>query len=279
MDSTKLIISNKLEIPLLGPYGWQPLRANFSSEEFGIYIWGFFLEEKFIPYYVGKKEGRIVKRLEEHRDNTRSLKSTYKRPRADYFRKFYYDPDFEDNCYSEKVEDAWLNSRGIASVINDWFYINRPLFFKYYLKSAFDANKNYTIDDFYSLDQRDENGADIFRAFIKDDNNDKFGAMFLPVKNSKTELKSLLFGNAEVKDQVLLDLLESLVKYSLKGKTVSQSMQLVDLKDLLAKRDLEGRIMIEEGQENIFKLFENKSPRYLEPFNKRLQFIKATDPY
>ena len=55
-----------------------------ESEHPGVYIWGFMIKERFIPYYVGKHEKSIAERITEHIRDIMKHDSTYTRLKKDY---------------------------------------------------------------------------------------------------------------------------------------------------------------------------------------------------
>ncbi len=55
-----------------------------NSDRPGVYIWGFEIKGRFIPYYTGKSESSIAKRIDQHVFDLLKPDSTYARLSKDY---------------------------------------------------------------------------------------------------------------------------------------------------------------------------------------------------
>lgn len=247
---------------------WNDLIKNHSKRKFGIYVWGFMFNNQFIPYYVGKKEGLIVERLEEHRQKALAIFSTYKRPTKEYFPNFVFDSDFPDNCKVKGLEDVYINTFAGKSfdLKKKWYYLNRKSFIEHFKRLE---GESFSINDIRSENERSKE--DIFTLWINEDSaKDMFRAFYFEIDDKET-LKAEL--NLD-KDSKLLNLLESVTKYSLKGKTVSESNLLNSTKKFFKKLELNCKI------ENLdCSFFESVDVSKLQEFNKRIDIKNKINPY
>lgn len=225
-------------IEFKGPFNINHLDKNLELEidKPGIYIWGFMVDSnynplncknivsfssekmKFLPYYVGKKEGRIIDRLNEHknvRENVNAIK--YTRLSIQYLKTFFNDPLFP-------IKTSYSN------ITNKFIEI--------------DKKSNHTLIEYYNnskfLDYK-INGSNNDKSKI---NNEK------PTNNPITNfctindtLQEIIIGKnnfwfcyAELKENIdffkskLLDF-ETLTYYSLKGKTISKTEEFKTISD------------------------------------------------
>jgi hypothetical protein len=247
---------------------WNDLIRNHSKKKFGIYVWGFMYDNQFVPYYVGKKEGLIVERLEEHRQKALAIFSTYKRPTKEFFPNFVFNSDFPDNCKVKGLEDKYISDfKEDPSALKDkWYYLNRKSFIDYFKQIDGD---NFSINDIHSVVERSKE--DVFSLWINEDSaKDMFRAFYFEIDDKET-LKAEL--NLD-KDSRLLNLLESVTKYSLKGKTVSESNSLNSTKNLIKALPLNCKI------ENLdYNFFESIDVSQLQEFNKRINILNNKYPY
>lgn len=247
---------------------WNDLINNHSKRKFGIYVWGFMFNNQFVPYYVGKKEGLIVKRLEDHRQKALAIFSTYKRPTKKFFPNFVFDSDFPDNCKVKGIEDKYISyfKENPSALKDKWYYMNKKSFIDYFKKVDGD---NFSINDIRSANER--SNEDVFALWINEDSSkDMFRAFYFEIDDKETLKAELNFD----KDSMLLNLLESVTKYSLKGKTVSESNSLNSTKNLFKELALNCKI------ENLeYSFFESTDVSQLQEFNKRANIINKKYPY
>lgn len=211
----------------------------------GFYVWGFCVDNNFIPYYVGESQGCILSRIKLHISDIIKHDSSYVRISNDYFagengcEPFYKDKLFFPN-------DEWIYSDRLPSwVINNKnYFINKILY----------CNNKKFFELFYAM---------------KDLDKDRYGRGY-PISNLKlNRMKDdMLLSNIdrmhficaeydlpEIGDdrRKLYETLESYVKYSLKGKTVCDVLLFSTMQDNINKQELEVRINSVEKIRHLFK--------------------------
>lgn len=215
----------------------------------GIYIWGFKFyknsdgsigepvdfncldenkEQIFIPYYVGKIEGKLINRLNTHKKVTEGHAAKYTRISSEYIKMFFEDEDFQINDGKKIDIEKIKENKGIE-------YYNNPDFLKFRIK------KENTIDlnNIISVGPSKNNNPITKFNSIKDNldelvnKKDNFWFCYGIVKNEDS-----LFS-------CYLENFETLTFYSLKGKTISKTGNFNNL--------LEELLLIDKTDISIFK--------------------------
>lgn len=200
----------------------------------GIYCWGFFdknNQKKFIPYYVGESTDSIRKRITQHIEviTTYHGSTNYRRLKESYFYDekfgFRHDPDFPlyiNKPKSLKIAGKFLSDEDWRK--NDEKGFNEKIF--YWSKMDFNTKKsihrkvNHNI-----IEQTKQQKNDVlFQGIVKG----RFGFFYWPINadNSITKKKWDEINELDLKKRDFLEIFESLVKFSLKTKTGSNSISL-----------------------------------------------------
>lgn len=255
-----------------GPFNFNDLDNDLKQKlkKPGIYIWGFKFYKKtdgtldepvdfnsvdekkeqiFIPYYVGKIEGKLINRLNTHIKVTVGHAAKYTRISPEYMKVFFKDEDFQINNGTKINIEKIKENKGIE-------YYNNPDFLKYKI------NKENSID------------INNITSFGKDKNNNpitRFSSLkdTLDVLVHKKNNFWFCYGIVENKNGLFscyLENFETLTFYSLKGKTISKTGKFDNL--------LEELCLINNSEISIFKekLVTKKiiKEKYLE--NKQVKF-------
>lgn len=174
----------------------------------GVYIWGFMISGRFIPYYVGKHQTSIAGRIRTHISDITKKESTYMRLRKEYMEGF---GDFEAFYKDKKFPMISTNSR--KEILPKWFvdeedhfsnriaYLNNRKFIEKKAKLV-DKMKDYpkslldNIDDYLS------------------DNIYELHVMYAHCSYDSLDIRQTEF----------YEFIEAFTRYHLKGKTVSKSL-------------------------------------------------------
>jgi hypothetical protein len=215
----------------------------------GIYIWGFKFyknsdgsigepvdfnvedENKaqiFIPYYVGKIEGKLINRLNTHKKVTEGHPAKYTRISPEYIKMFFEDEDFQINDGKKIDIEKIKENKGIE-------YYNNPDFLKFRIK------KENTIDlnNIVSVGPNKNNNPITKFNSIKDNLDE--------LVNKKNNFW-FCYGIVKNEDSLFscyLENFETLTFYSLKGKTISKTGNFNNL--------LEELLLIDKTDISIFK--------------------------
>lgn len=221
---------------------------SYNINTAGIYIWGFMYEynEKaqklgnpcksgkktykqtemqFIPYYVGKSQKHIFReRILHHHDVRNTLKSKtvhaqkYTRLHLDYMTEFFMDKDFPLKVSTPSREKEFI--RLLDKTPKSITYYNNPTVLKK-IYSGIDpefVNKGYPITE-----QKHNN------ILIKDDLDDLVNI---------NKLNNFWFCFAENNSiGKALEIIETTVFYSLKGKTISMTRNVKDVDKMITIQD------------------------------------------
>ena len=223
---------DKNGILMNNPKGWS--NPNTS----GIYVWGFmykyengeFIEPidfsdkevldfyysnncelpsnwKFLPYYVGKKEGSIFNRIKTHQKVRQGDARKYIRLSFDYLREFFKDPNYPVKYNRKENLSTVLAKHQIDTSCIEYFNSDKFLNVKYPNCILTPSGRNLT--DYPITDQKDCNGnplPDTLDEIVNLKNN--FWFCYLPIETDKSLTKY-----------------ETFVFYSLKGRTTSQTQR------------------------------------------------------
>jgi hypothetical protein len=238
-------------IEFKGPFNINHLDKGLEQEldKPGIYIWGFKFyknsdgsigepidfnnlnenkKQIFLPYYVGKIEGKLINRLNTHKKVTEGHAAKYTRVSSDYIKKFFNDEKFQIN------DGKKINIENIKSNTGIEYY-NNPDFLKHKI------NKENTIDlnNIISIGE-DKNNNPITKFKSLNDNLDEL--------INKKDNFWFCYGIVKNEDGLFscyLENFETLTFYSLKGKTISKTGNFDNL--------LEEIFLIDKTEVSIFK--------------------------
>jgi len=181
----------------------------------GVYIWGFMINEQFIPYYVGKHQSSIANRISDHIHDITKDDSTYMRLTRAYMEDvkspYFSDPNFPliaTNFRKDRLP-AWFkeNKEHFSKRIS---YLNNLEFIQQH-NSGVTKVKDYPISLMDGIDD------------YLSDNIGRLRVMYAECQYSST------YG---VKKD-FYELIEAFTKFHLKGKTVSKSLPFATLKQRL----------------------------------------------
>ncbi len=212
-----------------------------NSEHPGVYIWGFMQQDKFIPYYVGKSQSKVVSRIQQHYKNIMKPDSTYIRL---------------NKCYMEGENPYYLDEKYplITSAPNrdklpSWIYDNKcdnREYFKnridYINNKEFYKLKGILLDSAKTNHAINEIGVKIEDYLV--DNIDRLFVMYAAYSSNE------FFG---FKRNALFEILEAFTKFYLKGRTGSKSLSLGNMVAKIEASKLIIKIDNLDGYRCIFK--------------------------
>jgi len=187
-----------------------------GSERPGVYIWGFEIKERFIPYYVGKHQTSIASRIAKHVIDIKKDDSTYMRL---------------SKAYMEEVDKVtpYYQDEFFPLITRNWSKTKLPRWFK----GNMDHFKNRIIY-LNNAEYMHEVGVEVSKQkdypislipgasdYLKDN-----------IHNMKVMHAECSKGGHVVADTVFYEMVEAYVKYHLKGKTVSKSLSFDELQRL-----------------------------------------------
>jgi hypothetical protein len=190
------------ELIFKGPFPFNVFKEMEDSKKVGIYIWGFvnaIFRNMFIPYYVGETGMSLRHRILREIKEIQSVSSTWTRPSSEYITTFFIDPSYpirkrrNRRDYNKHGEVEWLSKLKNGEIV----YSNNRVFVEQAIGLKVEKANNYPISLLAGKD--DEND------FLKN-NIDDVWVSYATIEDAKPDKK-------------LLEYLESLTKFSLKGKT------------------------------------------------------------
>lgn len=207
-----------------------------DSELPGVYVWGFMVNGKFIPYYVGKHHVSIASRIHDHIKDILKPNSTYVRLSKDYMEgpnPYYCDNKYPFETYSSGRNKlpGWVKDQSYEYFEDKIIYMNNKPFLekKYNEICLIENQKDYPInligDDRY--DYLSANINKLYVGFISYGSSDYYG------------LSKVTF----------FEFMETFVKYSLKGRTGSKSWSF----DTMNKIHFEFKIGNLDSYKDVFK--------------------------
>jgi hypothetical protein len=161
---------------------------------------------KFLPYYVGKKEGNIFKRIKTHHNVRHGDAAKYIRLSYDYLIHFFKDPKFPIKY--NRVRNINQTISKFQDDPNSIEYFNRLDFLNLKYPKSILKGSGRKLTDYPITEQKDFLGTqlkDTLDEIVNSNNN--FWFCFLPVDEIYPNLTEY----------------ESFVFWSLKGMTVSQT--------------------------------------------------------
>jgi|GEM_PF-2640268 len=276
--------SKKKQFILVDPISNEP-QNEFIGNCPGIYVWGFENNRgDFIPYYVGDSIKSIVGRINVHKKDIEKDKSTYVRLSKEYLyginkTPYWFDPHFPTDkgkgippkwC-KETVDkglrkvDYWQKIDGANKDIKQFCDVNGP--------------SRESIDSLCIPDP-DRNGKFVlnenFRLFYWDLNqfNSRFNSDIRDFWNKISVEKSKM-GKCQ---REFLEIFEAYIKFALKGKTASKSINIETMKSRFKSLFPNLNISI-SNKSNFAKLFHiNEGLDEVEYHDYRDGFGN-TDPY
>jgi len=205
-------------------------KENIQRHSFpGVYFWGFKNNENFIPYYVGKKTDSISKRFCEHIDGIIKPASCYKRPTEDYLfglngiEPYWKDPSLPLLFGNDGKNDLpkWF-ANDFEHFDNRFEYINNKEFLERRSSQPIQEADDYPISLL-------PNSRDPLKMYIN-----VMQVCFIPLRDES------FYQNYELKD--LTGMLETYVKFSLRGKTMGDSYRLKTLNDKINAKNIQFEI-------------------------------------
>lgn len=180
----------------------------------GIYIWGFLTDGYFIPHYVGQT-GNLQSRLNSHFQHLNDDKSTYKKLELDFMKEFYKSSELP--AYIDYKES--FSNRYNYKNDTQWFKNNPDLFC--YKIHAFSGKSKVNGQTFLDIKTGGRNGT---KKYLEDGN---FRVLYYQLDEEFLKKYNELFDSKLDKTaSEFLELLETLVKFSLKGKTYGSSISI-----------------------------------------------------
>jgi hypothetical protein len=235
------------------PYSLSEFSKQKEADLPGIYIWGFVDKGDFIPYYVGESTTSVKMRVLKHKADILKEESTYRRLKSTYTH-FYSDPSFPAYLEIPKGHNAvhlrareWAHGLPDATPLNDEEWFKNTQHFKdsvyYYNQKEFFPKdtplKEFSIKNLPASRMQE----DVLRQWIE---QDTFRVMFwtipealAPTAEHPITAKDLLEwtniaseAGIPPKDQKrwVMEVFETLTKFSLKGKTGSTSITISEFK-------------------------------------------------
>lgn len=212
-----------------------------DSELPGVYVWGFKVNGKFIPYYVGKHHVSIASRIHDHLKDIIKINSTYVRLTKDYMegpKPYYSDDNFPFETYSSGRNKlpGWVKDQNYEYFEKKIVYMNNKAFLekKYNGISLIEKQRDYPInligDDKYD--------------YLKD-NIDKFFVGYVS------------YGSKEYYDlgkTAFFEFMETFIKYSLMGKTGSKSWSFEGMQNKKEKHGFQFILDNIDNYRDIFKI-------------------------
>lgn len=224
MKSIRLNFSRPLHNSLFQGEDVQKLPEGSAGP--GVYIWGFMIHERFIPYYVGKHQSSIAQRIQNHIADISKPGSTYMRLTRAYMEGLDgIDPFFEDENFplitanwSKEKLPAWFDKS------KDHFnprisYLNNRSYLLLNGINVPNKQKDYPISLMNNADNYLKNNLDNLHVMYAD----------------------CLHQYPEIKPSDYYELIEAVTKYHLRGRTVSKSLPFEKIE----------KIMISTGLDNI----------------------------
>lgn len=195
-----------------------------GADQPGVYIWGFMINNKFIPYYVGKIHTSIHSRIQSHVIDIIKEHSTYTRLSSSYIEgngaiiPFYSDEKFfmQTVNYPKRKLPHWY------ATDKDYFrnrivYLNNREFVSSYAEADIPVAKDYPISLMGAVD---------------DYLLDNIGNMHVAFAAYRLQC-----GN-KVDPNEFYETLEAFTKFSLKGRTGGKSLSIDKMNHMLGKYDL-----------------------------------------
>ena len=189
---------------------------------------------KFLPYYVGKKEGSIFSRIKTHQKVRQGDARKYIRLSFDYLREFFKDPLYPVKYNRKPNLPAVLEKHQQDPNSIEYFNSDKFLNLKYPNCILTPSGRNST--DYPITDQNDCNGnplPDTLDKIVNQKNN--FWFCYLPIDEDKSLTKY-----------------ETFVFYSLKGKTTIQTQRFSSvIKSIVIKNDTDTDIFNVDENNNL----------------------------
>ncbi len=208
-----------------------------GADQPGVYIWGFMIKNKFIPYYVGKIHSSVRSRIQSHVTDIIKEQSTYTRLSSSYIE----------------------GNDGIIPFYNDDnFFMQTANYPKVKLPHWYTADKNYFRNRIVYLNNREFvsscTGTDI--PVAKDYPISLMGAIDDYLLDNIEQLH-VAFAAYRLQAGYMVDLnefyetLEAFTKFSLKGRTSGKSLSIDKMNHMLVKYGM--NIDLTWKNMNIFK--------------------------
>lgn len=203
----------------------------------GVYIWGFNINGRFVPYYTGKSQSSIASRINQHVFHLLKPDSTYARFSKEYMEgknPFFTDPYFwvQTGNWAKNKLPKWFSEKR-EHFKGKVLYINNLGYFKEILGK--DVVPQYPKRPEYPISNIPD---------CEDYITDNIGNMFVAFSGCPFD------GNTDLNPNYFYEVLEAHVKFSLRGKTVSKSMSIERMKSLQGNKF---NVVIEPNGLDLFK--------------------------
>lgn len=194
-----------------------------GADQPGVYIWGFMINNKFIPYYVGKIHTSIHSRIQSHVKDIIKEHSTYTRLSSSYMEgndiiPFYCDEKFfmqTVNYPKGKLPHWYVADKDYFS--SRIVYLNNREFVSCYSGSDIPIAKDYPISLMGTVD---------------DYLLENIGNMQVAFAAYRLQSGHLINRNE------FYETLEAFTKFHLKGRTAGKSLSIDKMNQMLDKYDL-----------------------------------------
>jgi hypothetical protein len=212
----------------------------------GVYIWGFKTKtnDRFIPYYVGKRQTSIAERIRDHlkdiRENKDSTKMRFTKAymEGDGIKPFYKEDEFHliTSNWSKNKLPSWFTDRK-EYYLERIEYLNNRGFFE--LKSI-PINKKLSRGDYpYS---NIIGGYNYLWRHVED----------IWVMYASYDHSHIYIDNNDIKD--VHEIIEAFTKFHLKGITVSKSLSLNTMNNKMNKLNIEDITIVNiKSHKDVFK--------------------------
>lgn len=207
------------------------------SDRPGVYIWGFHINGRFIPYYTGKSQSSIANRINQHIFHLLKPDSTYARLSKEYMEgenPFFTDPHFwvQTSNWAKNKLPKWFREKR-EHFKDKVLYINNLGYFEEILGvkvvPKYPKRPEYPISNIPGLED-----------YITDN-----------IENILVTFADCSFdGCPDLNQNYFYEVLEAHVKFSLRGKTVSKSMS-IERMELLQGNKL--NVVIDPNGLDLFK--------------------------
>ena len=228
-----------IQLDFKGPYDLDSFLNIVKKEDVnipGIYIWGFkdIIEDsnKVVPYYVGIKIDSILSRIKKHVSDIKSNNSTYLRLSEKYMHLYFY----ANSVNAISPAFPFLKGTERKTKPLNWLGWDNTDFFnhiEYYNNSDFLSNIKKCEQPIIQLGNRKEfpisNLTNLNDALLNRINVNNFWIYYAAIDIKSDDYKEFRNTNSKNiksiknKDRAAFEIMESYVKFSLKGNTIGHS--------------------------------------------------------
>lgn len=249
----------------------------YNGECGGVYVWGFKENNRFIPYYVGEAINSIATRIiTEHKRDIENAKSTYIRLSREYMTgdkktiPYWYDPDFPPLIeHNQGIPKWWCKETETQKLgkVSYWKFKDGDGVEKGFEQYCNDNSVTRESIDCFCTPNSDKKGKFTLR--------EDFRVFYWDIKS----IGQIFDVWEKVKSRSFLQIFEAYIKFSLKGKTCSESISIEAMKDQFRKYFIDTDIVIGNGPYS--KFYYSESLMNAKYHNDRSNFKREIpeDPY